>query len=115
MILPGAACVRSSSCRDEQVRVYRLPVPEARQSPCWKCKDRLVRVKRTARCADCGKTITRYASTCKPCRGKRRTALMPKTCTHPGCRWKARRGGLCASHYWKGRPAPYARHKEARA
>ena len=64
------------------------------------------------KCADCGKPISKDAKICKPCRGKRRTAAMPKTCTHPGCRWKARREGLCHSHYWRNRPAPYSRVKE---
>ena len=107
-------CFHASSCRSEQTRVLSLPAAEGKLSPCWRCSDRLVRVRRVAHCADCGCSITRYAETCKRCRGKRRTAAMPKKCTVEGCRWKARRGGKCMSHYWAGMPKPYERRRKAR-
>lgn len=135
--MPVAACLSFHQCLARRDEIFRRDAIWTRDHECTSCvigtarrmdsftpepdlepqpqRDAgKVRVKRTdAKCADCGKKITPYAKLCKPCRGKRRTAAMPKKCTVEGCRWKARRRGLCWTHWWRARPAPYVRAKEA--
>jgi hypothetical protein len=129
-------CQNATTCLIERARAMKLNGPYGWGIKCMDCVEGCARqmdkhvpepdvhdtqspiavAKRVARpadvCSTCGKKITRGAKQCKPCRGKERTAAMPGKCTHPGCRWKARRGGLCHSHSWASRPAPYHRGKE---
>jgi hypothetical protein len=117
-------CQTTATCLIERQRVMRINGPHGWSLPCMDCiegcarqMDRHVpepdleprpvrdagkpKVKRPPdHCATCGKVVTRGAKQCKPCRGKARTALMPKKCTSAGCRWKARRDGMCHSHYF---------------
>ena len=117
-------CQTSATCLIERQRAMRLDGPFGWQIPCMDCIEGCARqmdrhtpepdiapspqrdlgkprVKRpNATCATCGKKVTRGAKQCKPCRGKARTAAMPKKCTVTGCRCKARRGTLCCTHYY---------------
>jgi hypothetical protein len=123
--MPVAACLHPHSCLARRDEVFRKDTIWTRDHECTSCTIGTARrmcdftpdadivpspqrdlgkprVKRpNATCSTCGKKVTPYAKQCKPCRGKARTALMPKYCVAPGCRWKARRGGLCMTHWFK--------------
>jgi hypothetical protein len=127
---PSSACQHPHTCLAERHRAMRLTPPMGWNSKCLDCIEGAARqsdlftpepdgiapkplrdlgkprtIRPPDRCATCGKVVTRGANQCKPCRGKARTALMPKKCASAGCRWKARRGGLCMTHYWRKRQA----------
>ena len=50
-------------------------------------------------CSACGVTIQQGSKLCKKCWGLSRRVNHAK-CSKAGCRWLARRGGFCASHYY---------------
>ena len=127
--MPSTACLNLHSCLARRKQIFSQDSVRTWDSECGCCQEGTARAmhthkpevdphdtqsktavaKRVARpadvCATCGKVVTRGAKQCKPCRGKARTALMPKKCTSALCRWKARRGGLCMTHYWRKRQA----------
>ena len=137
--MPNAACLSKHTCLARRDATFRKPPAFTWGEECTSCWEGTCRrmdsfvpdpdpdiapqpvrgpkpkVKKPLPVCACGKVLTRGAKICKPCRGKARTALMPKKCTTPGCRNKARPKGLCCTCYWKGRPAPYHRGKGAGA
>jgi hypothetical protein len=100
------------SCKlgTDRATAAHKPEPETSPQPlrgAYKSRKRRV----NATCKDCGKRITPMATRCKPCRGKMRTAEVPKKCTHSGCRHMSRHGGLCWSH-WYSAKGPAAKESQ---
>ena len=121
-------CQTSPTCLAERSRAMRISGPHGWSLPCMDCIEGCARqmdnhvpepdvhdtqskaavAKRVARppdtCATCGVKITRGAKICKKCWGLSRRVNHAK-CSVAGCRWFARRRGLCHSHYFKGKQA----------
>jgi len=117
-----AACLSKHSCITRRDSVMRLPSIWTWNDPCTSCVEGLARKmdgwkpeadlepkplrdyrKPPApppKCSVCGKVISRGSSLCKKCWGIGRRVNHLK-CSVGGCRWKARRNGMCQTHYWK--------------
>ena len=126
--MPSTACLNLHSCLARRKQIFSQDSVRTWDSECGCCQEGTARAmhthkpevdphdtqsktavaKRVARppdvCSTCGKVVTRGAKICKKCWGLSRRVNHAK-CSVAGCRWFARRRGLCHSHYFKGKQA----------
>jgi hypothetical protein len=117
-----SACLRATTCIAYRSNEFRKPPAFTWGSPCLDCHIGTARamdmippepdlepkplrdagkVKAPpSTCTKCGKVISRGSSLCKKHWGLSRR-VNHATCSVGKCRWKARRIGMCQSHYWK--------------
>lgn len=120
--MPSSACANQLSCLARRSEIFRKPAVFTWDSECGCCIEGTARAMNTHKpepdvepqpqrdagkrkkkyenkCA-CGSEIERRATQCKKCWGLSRRVNHAK-CSMTGCRAKARRLGLCCTHYFK--------------
>ncbi len=120
--MPSTACATQHSCLARRSEIFRKPAVFTWDSECGCCVEGTARAmnahkpepdmepqpqrdagkpkkKSENKCA-CGKQIARRAKQCKKCWGLSHRVNHAK-CSTAGCRAKARRLGLCCTHYFK--------------
>ena len=128
-----SCCQSKHTCLAERHRAMRLNGPFGWQIPCMDCIEGAARqmdnftpepdvepipLRNTGKppapppvCSVCGKPCCRRAVRCKKCWGLARRINHDK-CSIEGCRWLARRAGLCQSHYHAKKQADTKAYRE---
>ena len=130
---PVAACRNHHSCLARRDEIFRQDAIWVRDHECVGCTIGTARrmmnftpepdvepipLRNTGKppappptCTDCGKPCCRGAMRCKKCWGLARRINHDK-CSVKGCRWLARRAGLCQSHYHAKKQADTKAYRE---